>query len=128
MFIMDIFSNNLRTQRKKKGYSQSKIAELLGVRPNTISNYESGVSQPDLDAFVKIIKILDVSPSVLLGIEANSTDTDSILINEKLQPYETTKCQQCDLRERLIQSHEKTIAALEATLKEVMDRRSNKSH
>ena len=34
------FSENLSTFRKEKGWTQSELAEKLGVKANTISNYE----------------------------------------------------------------------------------------
>ena len=41
------FSENLSTFRKEKGWTQSELAEKLGVKANTISNYEKGISTPD---------------------------------------------------------------------------------
>ena len=40
----------LRDMREKKNITQQQIADELGVKKNTISNYENGVSEPSLDA------------------------------------------------------------------------------
>ena len=37
----------IRTQRKKLGLTQEKLAKLIGVSTNTIINYESGGTVPD---------------------------------------------------------------------------------
>lgn len=36
---------NIRYYREKKGYSQEQLAQLLLVTRQTVSNYETGVSQ-----------------------------------------------------------------------------------
>lgn len=42
---------------------------MLGVAPNTISQYESGKREPDIDTLMKIASILEVSVDNLLGNE-----------------------------------------------------------
>ena len=111
---MKIFSEKLRVFRMKKGLTQSKLADMLGVKPNTVSNYEKGISSPDLDMFVKIVNILDVSPSNLLGIEYNEEILSYSIASEQVKDYKVNNCEKCDLRERLIKSMEITIRALEA--------------
>lgn len=53
--------------RKEKGFSQQKIADKLGVKPNSISNYEKGVSTPDYSILIALSKILNISIDDLLG-------------------------------------------------------------
>lgn len=60
------FSNNLKILRKAKGLTQGGLAEMIGVKANTISNYESGSSAPDIVMIEKIVKILDVDAHSLL--------------------------------------------------------------
>ena len=42
---MTKIGRNIREQRMKKGLSQEELAERLYVTRQTISNYETGVSQ-----------------------------------------------------------------------------------
>ena len=35
----------IAVQRKQKGYTQKKLAELLGISDKTVSKWECGVSQ-----------------------------------------------------------------------------------
>ena len=41
-----VLKNNLKEIRKKKGYSQTDLAELVGVSRNTISSIETGQFNP----------------------------------------------------------------------------------
>jgi DNA-binding XRE family transcriptional regulator len=42
--------------RKEKGFTQAELAEKLEVGQNTISNWENGVSKPDIYMADKISK------------------------------------------------------------------------
>lgn len=39
---LKIFGNNVRRYRKEKGFTQEKLAEMVGVRQGTIANIEAG--------------------------------------------------------------------------------------
>lgn len=41
-----VLHNNVTQARKDKGYSQSALAEMVGVSRNTISSIETGQYQP----------------------------------------------------------------------------------
>ena len=61
---------NIRTQRTKQGMSQEALAEKLFVSRQTVSNYETGKSYPDIDMLVKIAEELHVEVQVLIYGEA----------------------------------------------------------
>ena len=44
-----MFSNNLITLRKLKKLSQEELAEKAGVSRQTLSNWETGESLPDIE-------------------------------------------------------------------------------
>lgn len=49
----------LISKRKGKGYTQEKLATLLGCKKTTVSNWENGYSTPSLnDAFI-VANVLD---------------------------------------------------------------------
>jgi transcriptional regulator with XRE-family HTH domain len=58
---MVYFSTNLRRVRMNKGLNQTKLAQMLDLRPNTISNYENGISSPDFTTLLEMVKIFEVS-------------------------------------------------------------------
>ena len=45
--------------RKKKGMSQEKLAELVGIEPNNISRIEKGKNYPTPENIAKIARALD---------------------------------------------------------------------
>ena len=48
---------NIKEFRLRKSYSQEEMAEKLYVTRQTISNYETGKSRPDLDTLIRIADI-----------------------------------------------------------------------
>lgn len=64
-----MFSENLKTIRKAKGYTQEELAIKIHVVRQTVSKWEKGLSVPDADALTKIADVLEVSVSELLGAE-----------------------------------------------------------
>lgn len=55
--------------RKRKGLSQEDLASELGVSRQTISNWESGQTAPDLKQATKLAEVFDVSLDELSGKE-----------------------------------------------------------
>lgn len=51
----------LKILRVMKGYTQEQAAELIGVSPDTLSNYERGKSYPDVPIINKIEEVYEVS-------------------------------------------------------------------
>ena len=57
----------IKQERKRKGLSQQKLAEMLGYRDkSTISKIESSRDVPK-DMLIPLSKILDVNPIYLIG-------------------------------------------------------------
>ena len=62
-----MFSENLRSLRKKKGLTQEELAARLHIVRQTVSKWEKGLSVPDADLLVKLADILEVNVAELLG-------------------------------------------------------------
>lgn len=73
-----MFSENLKTLRKQKGFSQEELATRLHVVRQTISKWEKNISVPDADTLIRLAEILEVSVSELLGtkIEGENATSD----------------------------------------------------
>lgn len=69
-----MFSENLKTMRKAKGYTQEELAIKLNVVRQTVSKWEKGLSVPDADVLSKIADVLDTKVGILLG--GTITDED----------------------------------------------------
>lgn len=62
-----MFSENLKTLRKQKGYTQEELAARLNVVRQTVSKWEKGLSVPDAELLLRLAEILEVPVSTLLG-------------------------------------------------------------
>lgn len=62
-----MLSDNIKTFRKNKGYSQETLAEQLNVVRQTVSKWEKGISVPDAETLAKLSEILEVPVGDLLG-------------------------------------------------------------
>ena len=49
-----------RKKRKKLGYNQQKMADLLGVSQSFVSGIESGRKNPSLEIFFSMCDILEI--------------------------------------------------------------------
>lgn len=64
---MSILGKRLKQARKKAGYTQEHLANLLGTTYQTISNYERGTRDPDTDNLNRLAGLLSISTDYLLG-------------------------------------------------------------
>jgi transcriptional regulator with XRE-family HTH domain len=60
------FHERLVSLRKERGLTQQALAEMVGMHISQIRRYESGQSQPTLDAIRKLAVALSVSADMLL--------------------------------------------------------------
>lgn len=60
------FGINLKTLRQLKNISQRKLGDDLNVCNQTISFWENGSREPDLDTLIQIAEYFDVSLDSLL--------------------------------------------------------------
>lgn len=57
----------IRTIRERRGWSQGKLAEVLGAHPQNVSQIERGVRGVSLQQVVRMARILGVSTDEILG-------------------------------------------------------------
>ncbi len=57
---------NIRTLRQKQHMNQDQLAEKLFVTRQTVSNYETGRSRPDIEMLTRIAEVLQTDPNTLL--------------------------------------------------------------
>ena len=60
----------IKEKRIKKGLTQEKLSEIIGIGPSHMSHIESGSTVPSFDVFVSILNILECSADELLCREA----------------------------------------------------------
>ena len=57
---------NIRNMRTKNKMTQDELAEKLFVSRQTVSNYETGKSNPDIDMLIKIAEVLNTDVNILI--------------------------------------------------------------
>lgn len=62
------FNVRLKQLRQKHKLTQSELADILGLKPTAVSNYESRRNEPSFDKLIALSKYFDVSCDYLLGI------------------------------------------------------------
>lgn len=76
-----LFVENLKRERKQAGYSQEKLAELIGLTPKYISSIEIGNRFPSADTIQKIVDIFDLEPyQMFLNTELPDRSADTELL------------------------------------------------
>ena len=72
--------NRIKQLRVEAGILQADLAQQLKVRQNTVSTWETGRSEPDLDALRELSRIFGVSIDYILG----NTDIKNPLTSEDM--------------------------------------------
>jgi transcriptional regulator with XRE-family HTH domain len=73
--------NNLREARLKKGIKAVDLAKALNVSKQTISNWEHGKRNPDIDTLIKLADLYEVSLDYLVGRkDSNDINNDTDLL------------------------------------------------
>lgn len=65
----NVFGQKLKSLRLEYGLSQRELGDKLDYCNQTVSFWETGQREPDLDALVKIAAFFEVSVDFLLGNE-----------------------------------------------------------
>ena len=101
-----MLSENIKTLRKQKGYSQEQLAEQLNVVRQTVSKWEKGYSVPDAEMLEKIANLFEVPVSALLGNEPieHTETTDSSEVVKQLAILNEHLARQSQHKRRIISS------------------------
>lgn len=84
-----MLGEKIKLYRENKNMTQFEIAELLGVKPATISKYESGTLEPNIESLKKLAKLFDISIDKLL--KEDEFDISKINILEVLREQKNMK-------------------------------------
>ena len=64
----EVFPSRLKEARKKTGYTQVEVSEILKIKQATLSRYESGITQPDLETLASMAVLYNISIDWLCGV------------------------------------------------------------
>ena len=68
----------IRTLRKRKGYNQQELADILGKSLRTVQKYESGEIEVSIAVANQLARVLDTTPTFLFGYETEITPIRSL--------------------------------------------------
>lgn len=72
MYI-ETFAQKLIEARKKAGYTQRQVAEVLKISKSTIASYETSRTQPDIETLGKLADFYAVSVDWLIGTQGKNS-------------------------------------------------------
>ena len=68
----------IKMLRKKKGLSQTELAQMLGKSLRTVQKYETGEIEVSISVINQIAEILETSSTYLFGYESGTTQIKSL--------------------------------------------------
>ncbi len=69
---------NLKKLRQKKGVSQQRLAEVLGVTQQAVNQYENHAIEPDIYILTKMADYFNVSIDYLVGRTGDKRRADTV--------------------------------------------------
>ena len=115
------YGNVLRRYREKTGLDQGSVGRAIGYSTNTISNWENGVSRPDIDAIPRLCALLGIPLTVFFGIECDPALPAPE--QQLLQDYRTLSVRRRKLASQLLRQMSEDEKALQAAMQDLRHRR-----
>ncbi len=78
---------NIKTMRRKCGFTQEELAARLAVTPQAVSKWENGNGTPDISQLIPLAQIFGITTDSLLGVISASygkAHTEAALGHEKI--------------------------------------------
>jgi transcriptional regulator with XRE-family HTH domain len=66
------FSEKLKIARKNTGFNQDEVAKEIHIHQGTLSSYEKGRTQPDIETLGRLADFYQVSTDWLIGTTSTS--------------------------------------------------------
>ena len=81
---MDLsFGEKIKEARKAKGMTQRQLADKIGAKHNSVSDWENNKNKPDPDTIELICGVLEITPNYLLRTDDTGYNaTEKILIKK----------------------------------------------
>lgn len=89
--------NRIKDLREDSDLRQIDVAEATGIDQRTLSNYETGKTNPDSFAVIKLAEFFHVSCDYLLGVTDSNLLDSAAIVTE----LEKIKTQLDDIQRRL---------------------------
>jgi transcriptional regulator with XRE-family HTH domain len=94
--------DRMRDLRKKRGFTQSQLAKMIGGNQGQVKDYEQGKRGLNTETLTKIARALNCSADYLLGLSDSPAGQMSILSSNLILLLNTLPQHELDRIERLI--------------------------
>src|SRR3989338_7076055 len=71
----------IKSLRRARGYSQERLAEIIGINPKYLSSIERGEENPTLDLLMRLSQGLKVEMQEIFKVGITTAATDVVLAN-----------------------------------------------
>lgn len=87
--MKSVLNKIIKEARENKGYSQSKVADLLGIKLRTYQYYEEGRNEPKRPTLNMLISILEIDPNLIYeqNVPQETKETKETMANEDNRSY-----------------------------------------
>ena len=111
-----ILADKIINERKKNGWSQEELAQMLSVSRQSVSKWESAQAVPDLNRIIQMAKLFNVSTDYLLKdeIEADTTSAPGEVIDPEYANMKKVSLEDADRYIRTVKNN--TPTAIIATV------------
>lgn len=86
--MSNTFGDRIKLARKSKGMTQSDLAEAVGAKGNSVSDWENNKCKPSPDTIEILMGVLNIEPNYLFS--PKDKEEYSNTINESVVKYEKT--------------------------------------
>ena len=83
MYHLNQFCNIITTLRRERGWTQTNLADRIGIAPQSVSKWECGVGYPDVTLFPVIADLFGVPIGVLFGEETTSAKENKAMTDTR---------------------------------------------
>ena len=93
------FANNIKSLRIDNDYSQNDLSKALGITRSRYSNYENGISEPNIEILIKISSFFNCSIDDLLKSRIKTIIYEEPRISVNLNEFNYS-----DLKEKILKN------------------------
>ena len=86
-----MLGDKIKLYRENKKMTQNEIANILDVSPATVSKYESGALEPNIESLKRLAKLFEISIDELLNDEEDKFDISKINVLDILREQKEMK-------------------------------------
>ena len=86
-----MLGDKIKLYRENKKMTQNEIANILDVSPATVSKYESGALEPNIEALKRLAELFEISIDELLNDEEDKFDISKINVLDILREQKEMK-------------------------------------